>query len=150
MGRPRVKRMGVDEFELIARREWVPVVLAGDARPDWMGGVPEERVEFVLASGTFVDPRVIETQGVTYSGVVGGLDVYRRDEQDTEKGYPFNKDHYMIVRNAAKQEYLLVVGPIRDDEHWLARLPEVYPEIEILEFKGAVAKTDETDQEGSA
>lgn len=75
MGRERYKQMEKDEFIHIVEREWVPVVLIDNARPDWMKGIPEDRVELVLASGTFIDPRTVEAYGITYSGVVGGMDI---------------------------------------------------------------------------
>lgn len=145
MGRNRYKQIKNDEFIPIAERTWVPVVLVGDARPDWMKGIPEDRVELVLASGTFIDPRIVEANGVTYSGVVGGIDIYRSDEKDVDKGYPFNKDHYIIVRNPAQEEFLLVAGPIKDDAHWLDKLPELDPEIEVLEFRGTIVEIEGDD-----
>lgn len=145
MVRNRYKQIEIDEFISIAERKWVPVVLVADARPDWMRGIPEDRVELVLASGTFIDPRIVEANGVTYSEVVGGMDIYRFDEKDVDKGHPINKDHYIIVRNPAQEEFLLVAGPIIDDDHWLKGLPELDPEIEILEFKGTIVEIEGDD-----
>lgn len=130
--------MTYDEHIKVAERRWVPVVLIGDARPNWMRGIPEDRVGLVLASGTFIDPRIVEANGITYSGVVGGMDIYRYDEKDVGKGYPFNKDHYIVIQHPTKDEVLLLAGPIKDDEHWLNKLPEIDPEIEILEFRGTI------------
>ena len=93
MSRKRNKQMTKDEFIEVAERQWVPIKLVGDARPCWMRGIPEEKLELILISGSFIDPRIVEANGITYSGVVGGMDVYRYDETDVNKGYPFNKDH---------------------------------------------------------
>jgi hypothetical protein len=135
--------MGKREFAAIAARKWVPVALIKDARPAWMRGIPEERIELVLASGTFIDPRIVEIDGVTYSGVVGGMDIYRYDKKDVDKGYPFNKDHYIIIQQPSKDEFLLVAGPIRDDSHWLEELPDIDPDIKILEFRGTILEFDD-------
>jgi hypothetical protein len=143
MNTKRYKYMDREEFIAVAERRWVPVNLVGSARPVWMRGIPEQRVQFVLASGAFIDPRIVEVNGITYSGVVGGIDVYRYDEKDVDRGYPFNKDHYIVAQNPSKDESLLVAGPIKDDEHWLAELPELDPGIEILEFNGAIMDIDD-------
>ena len=128
-------------------RHWVPSVLVGDARPDWMRGIPDEKLELVLISGSFIDPRIVEANGITYSGVVGGMDIYRSDEKDVDKGYPFNKDHYIIFHDQANDDALMVAGPIKkENDHWFAELPELPPGIEILEFRGIVL--DEGDDAG--
>ena len=137
MIRKRYKQMTKDEFIEVAERQWVPVKLVGDARPNWMRRIPEEKLELVLISGSFIDPRIIEANGITYSGVVGGMDVYRYDEKDVDKGYPFNKDHYIVFRDPENNDALLVAGPIKKPEdHWFSELPENKPNIEILEFRG--------------
>lgn len=141
MSGKRYKHMDKTEFASIAERRWVPVSLIGDARPLWMRGIPEDRVQITLASGAFIDPQVIEASDITYSGVVGGIDIYRYDKKDVDKGYPFNKDHYIIVQNPSADEALLVVGPTKDDEHWLAELPQRATGIEVLEFSGTVGET---------
>ena len=138
MGRKTYKQMTKDEFIDVAERQWVPIVLLDAARPNLTSAIPEDRVHLVLASGSFIDPRIVEANGITYSGVVGGMDIYRYDEKDVGKGYPFNKDHYIIIQHPTKDEVLLLAGPIKDDEHWLNKLPELDPKIEILEFKGTV------------
>lgn len=73
------KQMSKAEFVNITERKWVPALLIGNGRPDWMSGIPEEKLAMVLASGTFIDPIIIEHDGITYSGVVGGMDIYRHD-----------------------------------------------------------------------
>ena len=35
----RVKRMTKKEFEQVAERQWIPVVLAGEGKPHWMKGI---------------------------------------------------------------------------------------------------------------
>ncbi len=73
------KQMSKAEFAKVAERKWVPALLIGEGRPGWMLGISEEKLAMVLASGTFIDPRIIEHDGITDSGVVGGIDIYRHD-----------------------------------------------------------------------
>ena len=129
----RIKRMSKKEFKKVADRQWVPVMLLGEGRPDWMKGIPDNKVEFILASGTFIEPRLVELNGITYSGVVGGMDVYRYDENDVSRRYPINKDHYILVLNPTEDNALLVHGPLRDNEHWLEELPDLPDGITIIE-----------------
>ena len=129
----RTKRMPKNEFDKIADRQWVPVMLAGDGSPYWIKGIPEDKVEYILASGTYIDPRVVELNGVTYGDAVGGIDVYRYDEKDVDKGSPINKDHYILVRDPHEDNLLLIYGPLKDNEHWLEQLPDLPNDIEVIE-----------------
>ncbi|MCZ7550954.1 MAG: hypothetical protein M5U11_17645 [Anaerolineales bacterium] len=127
------KQMSKTEFAKIAERKWVPTLLIGDGRPNWMLGIPDEKLAMTLASGTFIDPRIVEHDGITYSGVVGGMDIYRHDTNDVSKGFPINKDHYIIVLDPANDNALLVNGPLKDNEHWLGNLPNLPENIIIIE-----------------
>ncbi len=66
--------------------------------------------------------------------VVAGYDVFRYDSNDEIKGYPINKDHYIVLNNTNSDDKYLVVGPIEGDHQWLAELPKIHPEIEITEL----------------
>lgn len=127
------KQMSKTEFAKIAERKWVPTILIGEGRPNWMLGIPDEKLAMTLASGTFIDPRIVEHDGITYSGVVGGMDIYRHDGNDVSKGFPINKDHYIIVLDPANENALLVNGPLKDNEHWLGNLPNLPENITIIE-----------------
>jgi hypothetical protein len=129
----RVKQMSKQEFANVAERQWVPVVLSGEACPQWMRGIPKEIVRLVLASGIINDPRVIEERGVTYSGLVGGIDIYRYDQNDEPLGYPINKDHYVIILDQDNDDALLVHGPLRDHEHWISQLPDLPEGIVVID-----------------
>ena len=144
MSKKIFKQMTKDEMIAATERPWVPTVLVGDARPQWMSGIPDEKLELVLISGSFIDPRIVEANGVTYSGVVGGMDIYRYNQKDVGDGYPFNKDHYIIFHDQENDDALLVAGPIKkENDHWFADLPELDPNIEILEYRGPVLDIDE-------
>jgi hypothetical protein len=129
----RVKQMTKREFAEVAERQWVPVVLSREGQPQWMRRIPKNIVKLVLASGTFIDPEIINENGVTYSGLVGGLDIYRYDQDDVSKGYPINKDHYMIILDQDNNNALLVHGPLRDNEHWISRIPDLPEGIVVID-----------------
>lgn len=129
----RVKQMSKQEFANVAERQWVPVVLSGEGCPQWMRGIPKDIVGLVLASGIFNDPELIEKSGVTYSGLVGGIDIYRYDKKDEARGYPINKDHYVIILDQDNDDALLVHGPLRDNEHWISRLPNLPDGIVVID-----------------
>ena len=129
----RKKYMPKKEFDRVADRQWVPVLLSGEGRPNWIRGIPEEKVGYILASGTYIDPRIVEMNGISYSGAVGGMDVYRHDKSDIAKGFPVNKDHYILVLDAKEDNVLLVHGPLKDNEHWLEELPDLPDDIVVIE-----------------
>ncbi len=132
----RVKQMSKQEFANVAERQWVPVVLSGEGCPQWMRGIPKDIVGLVLASGIFNDPELIEESGVTYSGLVGGIDIYRYDKKDEARGYPINKDHYVIILDQDNDDALLVHGPLRDHEHWIYQLPNLPEGIVVIDTLG--------------
>jgi hypothetical protein len=61
------------------------------------------------------------------------MDVYRYDEKDLPRGYPINKDHYIIILDPKEDNALLVHGPLRDNEHWLEELPDLPDDILVIE-----------------
>jgi len=132
----RYKLMKRDEMNEVADRKWVPVKLIGDAIPNWMRGILDEKLELVLISGSFIDPRIIKAHGNSFHDVVGGMDIYRYDENDVDKGYPYNKDHYIIVLDPVNDDALLVYGPFKDHEHWIPNLPDLRDDIIVLSTEG--------------
>lgn len=125
--------MSKKEFNKIADRQWVPVMLSGEGRPNWIRGIPDDKVQFILASGTYIDPRLVDLNGVTYNEAIGGIDVYRNDPKDIPKGYLYNKDHYILVIDPREDDALLVYGPLRDNEHWIRELPDLPDDILVVE-----------------
>lgn len=110
----RKKQMTDTEFKKIADCQWRPVRLIGDGKSNQMQNVPAEKTEYILASGTFIDPRIVELEGINFRDIIGGVEVYWYDENDTSKGFPINKNN----------------------EHWLEELPNLPDEIVVIESIG--------------
>ena len=64
------------------------------------------------------------------------MDIYRQDAADVEKGYPINKDRYIIVLDPKGNNALLVQSPLKDNEHWLKESPNLPDDIVIIESTG--------------
>jgi hypothetical protein len=117
MHRKREKRMRKEEFsELIQRHQWAPRRLAQSQYPDLFKNIPREKVLWVAISGSFEDIRD--------EGRIGGVSIFRYDESNLEKGYPLNKDQYYVLLDDENSNYVVVEGPFKDHEHWLACLPQ--------------------------
>ena len=135
--RHRYKTMSKDELRLVQERNWVPVSFAGGAIPTWLSSLPKENLMAVYGSGTYFDERIVQLGDQVVPYVVAGYDVFRYDEKDEEKGYPVNKDHYIVIRDTTSDERFLVLGPEKvEGDHWFEELPKEHPEIEITEFPG--------------
>lgn len=127
----RVKKISVEQFEKIGQREWRPIEVVGDAVPDFLQGIPEERLHRIVASGT-----LCKCNGLVYSGevlpsglLVGGIDVYRNAPDDPVE---LNKDWYAVIQISETDTILLVEGPIKDDEHWIDEIPRRLKGVEVL------------------
>ena len=125
----RIKLMPKSQFEDVMKRSWRPVQLTGDAIPELLDSIPEERIQSIVASGTL--PPGIEYSGdaVPSGEIIGGIDVYRYAPDDQVE---LNKDWYAIVTVSGEDTMLLVSGPHRDDDHWLDEIPERLRGAEIL------------------
>lgn len=118
----RTKIMNPAEFDKILRLDWEPEVMDQAEWPSWLKGIPEEKVYAVLASGSNTNLPPERDGNVTAHGQIGGIDVYRYAEPTD--GVAFNKDWYRVIRDPSDPQHLYVVGPIRDNEHYLDELPE--------------------------
>ena len=132
---PKYNVISKDEIHIIQERNWVPVLLAGEAIPSLFQGIPEDKLMAVYASGTFWDSRMVILGDTEVDNVIAGFDIFRYDEKDETHGKPINKDHYIVVDNKSDDMYP-IFGPEKvDGDHWLEKLPETHPEIEIIEFR---------------
>lgn len=126
----RVKKMPLEQFEAVRRRDWVPVGLAGAAVPEWLQGIPLETIHCIAGSGTLYR-RMSYSGGAAIMGgdLIGGIDVYRYAPDDPVE---LNKDWYAVLIDPDDDTMLLIDGPIRDDEHWIDELPQRLKGIEVL------------------
>jgi hypothetical protein len=123
----------IEFAKIIEPYRWAPVKLLREQYPKVFENIPEEKIAMIAASGDFVEPITELIQKRSISGVVGGIDVVRWDNNDVKIGYPFNKDHYIILRSDS-DDILVIEGPFKDGEHWLERLPERLENARVLEF----------------
>jgi hypothetical protein len=133
--RPRFKTISREEFGILQQRNWLPVALAGAAIPSFLSGLPQERLLRVFGSGTYYDERIEQLGDEVVPYVVGGLDVFRHDSKDAERGFAVNKDHYLVIRDLTSDKRFLVTGPLTvQGDHWFEKLPEEHPEIEVVDL----------------
>jgi len=83
-----------------------------------------------MASGDLIQPVEMYLENVKVI-VVGGLDSYRYAPDGEERGYPVDKDHFLIIQNSVIRRIdslYVTIGPFkRDEDHHLPDLPpEVY------------------------
>lgn len=112
----RVKKMDIDEFEEVMNREWSTVQLNPDAIPEFLKGIPDEKINLIVASGTWLQGMHYSDDLVPSGEIIGGIDVYRNAPDDPVE---LNKDWYAVLRHPDSNAVLLISGPIEDDEHWL-------------------------------
>jgi hypothetical protein len=132
--RKRYKKTPKAEVKILQERNWMSVSLAGAALPSWLHRIPKERLIGVYGSGTYWDYQIMKYGNEFPGNIVAGYDVFRYDPNDEPKGYPVNKDHYIVFNDTRSDDKYFVAGPIESDHEWLAKLPKVHPEIEITEL----------------
>jgi len=123
----------IEFARIIEPNKWAAVKLLREQYPAIFKNIPEEKIVMVAASGDFTEPIKEILHGENISGVVGGMDVVRWDKNDVKIGYPFNKDHYIILQTES-DDILIVEGPFKDNEHWLSKIPERLEKAKILEY----------------
>jgi hypothetical protein len=126
--RLRIKYITEKEFELIKRREWSPVELTYNTLPNWVKSIPEDKRRHVYASGSGL--KKLNHQYAECK-VVGGIDIFRNAKSEIEP-VDWNKDHYVIIRTSENDDALLVIGPLKDNEHWINEIPGRFRNVEIL------------------
>lgn len=131
----KIKTVSRIEFaKIIEQHKWAPVKLLRKQYPAIFRNIPEKKVAMVAASGDFTEPIGELLHERNISGVIGGIDVIRRDNNDIKIGYPFNKDHYVIFKSTPSGDILIMEGPFKDNEHWLSEIPERLKNARVLEF----------------
>jgi hypothetical protein len=125
----RIKKMSEEQFREILKRNWTPVQLAGNAIPSWLRNIPKDILHSVYASGGGGVPSNYSGGAIPAGVLIGGIDVYRNAPDDPAE---FNKDWYPVFSVKEVDEVFLVVGPIRDAEHWLDEIPGRLNGVEVL------------------
>jgi hypothetical protein len=125
----RIKKISEEEFREIQSREWHPVKLEGDAIPEFLKGIPANKVHSIVASGTCLPGMIYHDKIIPSGQLIGGIDVYRNAPDDPVE---LNKDWYAVVRCSDSDSYFMVSGPIKDDEHWIDEIPARLQGAEVL------------------
>lgn len=125
----RVKKIPRAEFECIFEQNWKPMVLEGEALPNFARGIPEATRHCFIASGEIRGDGPYSSDLIIGGRLVGGIDIYRHSPDDPVK---FNKDWYAVVACDDSCAVLFVDGPRKDTEHWLNEIPERYSGAEII------------------
>lgn len=125
----RIKKISSDQFREIQSRQWHPVRIEGDAIPDFLKGIPSEKIHSIVASGTCLHSMAYEDNIIPSGQLVGGIDVYRNAPEDPVE---LNKDWYAVIKVPDTDSMLMVSGPIKDDEHWIDKMPDRLKGAEIL------------------
>lgn len=132
----KVKRMPLQQFTAVMEREWMPVQLMGAAIPEFLHQIPENRLHSVYGSATTLPSTAYSEPKIPSALLLGGIDVYRYAPDDPVE---LNKDWYAVVTMPNSESMLLVMGPFKDEEHWLDEIPERLKGAEIL---GVPAKSN--------
>jgi hypothetical protein len=124
MARKRLKSMAAEEFSIVLDAKGEPVVVEAGSWPGWLSNIPRHKVMAVVASGDVAPGALHFTEqdltNATFE--IGGVDVYRYAER--KDGVRYNKDWYSVVYDPGAPDKFAVVGPIKDSEHWIDKLPE--------------------------
>lgn len=125
MQRPKLIRR--KDFEAVLAENYRPIVLEGDARPEFARGIPQARIigsgEELFMAPPYPNPRIRGAR------LIGGIDVWR---EVTDDPVPWNKDWYAVVESPSDPEYLYAIGPQKDHEHWSKEIPARYQGIKVV------------------
>jgi hypothetical protein len=125
----RIKKMPEDQFNDIRELNWIPVQLTDGVIPTFLKRIPSDKLHSDYASGGPYTDMVYSGGAIPAGELIGGIDVYRNSPDDP---VALNKDWYAVIRTTEYDAVFLVVGPIKDNEHWLNEIPERLANVEIL------------------
>lgn len=80
----KVKKMPIEEFNEVLKRDWIPVQLLADAKPEWTKNIPEEIVHSIYASGciNISSENNCQSEKISSIDIIGGIDIYRNAPDD--------------------------------------------------------------------
>ena len=128
MRHKRFKQLSRNQFQEVLKLNWKPVKLTGSIVPDFLKSAPEGLIHSIYASGTVISehlygkPLILENH-------IGGIEVYRNAPDDPVN---LNKDVYAVFANTEDDLKLLVLGPIKDKEHWINKIPDRLNGVDVL------------------
>jgi hypothetical protein len=127
----RLKFTHIAEFSNVLERGWDrPVVLQGEAIPEFLDGIPEEARYCFIASGSLQAPLPYRSSLIPEGLRVGGMYVFRHAPDDP---VCFNRDDYSIVFSNTEADTLLVDGPFKHPtDHWANEVPAHLQDIEVI------------------
>lgn len=128
MKRKRFKQLSREQFQEVLTLNWKPVELTGSAIPDFLKGAPDGLIHSVYASGTVISEHLYGEPFIL-GNHLGGIEVYRNAPDDP---VDFNKDVYAVFANTNNDLKLLVLGPLKDKEHWINEIPDRLDGVDIL------------------
>jgi hypothetical protein len=114
-------KMTKDEFSLVLAKNWAPIEIKNEAVPKFLSNIPKVKVISMFGSGSLSSHNPCDDCNKD-RGQIGGIDVYRVAE--TEDGVKINKDWYAIFEDPNDSNTLYVIGPERDQEHWINDIPD--------------------------
>lgn len=127
----RLKTMPRSDFEVVLAENWRPVILEGDAMPEFTRRIPREIRCCIIASGQYQASVPYPCSQLPDAHLVGGIDAWRYADDDPQ---PYNKDWYAILASPSTPELLYAAGPQKDSEHWSPDIPERYQGIKIIKL----------------
>ncbi len=129
MTKKRIKSVSGEQFEEIMKLNWKPVKFAWEDRPDVFRNMPKDVTHSIYASGIELPSVSYSDPAVPGASLVGAYEVFRNAPDDPVE---LNKDHYRVVVMPGGSSMFLVLGPFKDDEHWLDSVPERYEGAEVF------------------
>lgn len=129
MGKNRIRKMPIEQFEDVMKNKWIPVKLEDGSIPSFLENIPKDRLNSIYASGDSI-PGIVYCDKIIPSGdLIGGIDVYRNASDDPVN---LNKDWYAVISMPNDKTRLLIRGPIKDHEHWINDIPDRLKGVKVL------------------
>jgi len=128
MKRKRFKQLSLNQFQEVLKLNWKPVKLTGSTIPSFLTSAPDGLIHSIYASGTVISEHLYGEPFIL-GNHIGGIEGYRNAPDDPVN---LNKDVYAIFANTADDLKLLVLGPLKDKEHWTNEIPDRLAGVDVL------------------
>ena len=114
-------KMTREEFGKILAKDWTPIEIKNGDVPKFLLNIPEAKVITMFGSGSLASKNPCNDFNRD-QGQIGGIDVYRVAEE--EDGVKINKDWYAVFEDPDDSDVLYIIGPEKDEEHWIDEIPD--------------------------